>query len=142
MSSTRADQATEDVWPGCVYAWLCTSATVEGLARGRACWAAGQIGESAHPGQRVSAKDRLTDSGLGSQWGAGPSRWRPRPITGYESASACGQPAPSLASPVVWSCLTVDAWLTFAHGTKVPSLHRDAMRTLCEKASVVDVCLL
>jgi hypothetical protein len=23
------------------------------------CWAAGQIGESAHPGQRVSAKDRL-----------------------------------------------------------------------------------
>ena len=46
------------VWPGSVYAWLCTSATLEGLARGRACWAAGQIGESAHPGQRVSAKDR------------------------------------------------------------------------------------
>jgi hypothetical protein len=41
---------------GCVYAWLCTSATVEGLAR-RACWSAGQIGESTHPGQRVSAKD-------------------------------------------------------------------------------------
>ena len=46
------------VWPGYDYAWLCTSATVEGLARGRACWAAGQIGESAHPGQRVSAEDR------------------------------------------------------------------------------------
>src|SRR5450631_4236695 len=46
------------VWPGSVYAWLCTSATVEGLARGRACWAARQIGESTHPGQRVSAKDR------------------------------------------------------------------------------------
>src|ERR1019366_6062119 len=60
MSSTRVDQETEDVWPGCVYAWLCTSATVEGLARGRACWAAGQIGESAHPGQRVSAKDPHT----------------------------------------------------------------------------------
>jgi hypothetical protein len=29
-----------------VYAWLCTSATVEGLARSRASWAAGQIGES------------------------------------------------------------------------------------------------
>ena len=28
--------------------------------RGRARWAAGQIGESAHPGQRVSAKDPLT----------------------------------------------------------------------------------
>ena len=49
------------VRPGCVNAWLSTSATVEGLARGRACWAAGQIGESAHPGQRVSAKDRLRD---------------------------------------------------------------------------------
>jgi hypothetical protein len=47
------------VWPGCVYAWLCTSATVQGLACGRACWAAGQIGESAHPGHRVSAKDPL-----------------------------------------------------------------------------------
>ena len=43
MSSTRADQEIEDVWLGCVYAWLCTSATVEGLASGRACWAAGQI---------------------------------------------------------------------------------------------------
>jgi hypothetical protein len=38
------------VWPGCVYAWLCTWAAVEGLARGRACWAVSQIGESAHPG--------------------------------------------------------------------------------------------
>src|SRR5665647_1604356 len=38
-------------------------ATVEGLARGRACWAAGQIGESAHPGQRVSAKDPLATIG-------------------------------------------------------------------------------
>src|ERR1035437_9861202 len=39
----------EDVWPGCVYAWLGTSATVEGLARGRACWAAGQIGNRPTP---------------------------------------------------------------------------------------------
>ena len=32
--------------------------TVEGLALGRTCWAAGQIGESTHtPGQRVSAND-------------------------------------------------------------------------------------
>jgi hypothetical protein len=50
MSSIRVDQETEDVCLGCVYAWLCTSATVEGLARGRACWAAGQIGELDHPG--------------------------------------------------------------------------------------------
>jgi hypothetical protein len=49
MSSTRAGQAIEDVWLGCVYAWLCTSATVEGLARGRACWAAGQIGNRPTP---------------------------------------------------------------------------------------------
>jgi len=49
------------VWPGFVYAWLCTPATAEGLARGRACWAVGQIGESAHPGPRMSAKDPLRD---------------------------------------------------------------------------------
>jgi hypothetical protein len=60
MSSTRADQEIGDVWLGCVYAWLCTSATVEGLARGRTCWAAGQIGESAHPGQRLSARRSST----------------------------------------------------------------------------------
>jgi hypothetical protein len=36
-------------WSGRVYASLCTSATVEGLARGRACWAAGRMGESTHP---------------------------------------------------------------------------------------------
>jgi hypothetical protein len=54
----RGSRQTSGVWPSYVYAWLCTSATVEGLARARACWAAGQIGESAHPGQRVSAKDR------------------------------------------------------------------------------------
>ncbi len=58
MSSTRADRGRHPVvWPGCVYAWLCTSATVEGRACGRTCWAADQIGESAHAGQRVSAKD-------------------------------------------------------------------------------------
>src|SRR5664280_373892 len=39
----RRGSQIEAVWPGCVYAWLCMSATVEGLARGRACWAAGQI---------------------------------------------------------------------------------------------------
>src|SRR5664280_175315 len=49
MSSTRADQEIEDVWLGCVYAWLCTSATVEGLARGRVRWAAGQIGNRPTP---------------------------------------------------------------------------------------------
>src|SRR5664280_2690167 len=49
MSSTRADQEIEDVWLGCVYAWLCTSATVKGLAHGRACWAAGQIGNRPTP---------------------------------------------------------------------------------------------
>jgi hypothetical protein len=56
------------VWPGSVYAWLCTSATVEGLARGRACRAAHQIGEPARPCQRVSAKDPCTD---GQRLGAG-----------------------------------------------------------------------
>src|SRR5664280_2322283 len=49
MSSTRADRGIEDVRPGCVYAWLCTLATVEGLARGRACWAARQIGNRPTP---------------------------------------------------------------------------------------------
>src|SRR5450631_3202251 len=49
MSSTRADQEIEDVWLGCVYAWLCTSATVKGLAHGRDCWAAGQIGNRPTP---------------------------------------------------------------------------------------------
>src|ERR1019366_3490678 len=29
-------------------------------SRGRACWSAGQIGESTHPGQRVSAKPSAT----------------------------------------------------------------------------------
>jgi len=44
MSSTHADRGIEDVTPGSVCAWLCTSATVEGLARGRACWDVDQIG--------------------------------------------------------------------------------------------------
>ena len=35
--------------------------------------------------------------------------------------------------PVVLSRLTVDTWLTFARGTKVPSLPRDAMRTLVRR---------
>jgi len=39
----------ESRWPGCVCAWFCTSATVEGLARSRACWAAGQIGTRPTP---------------------------------------------------------------------------------------------
>ena len=65
IGASALSAADPVVWPGCVYAWLCTSATVEGLTRGRACWAAGQIGESAHPGQRVSAKDpRTTPPGL------------------------------------------------------------------------------
>jgi hypothetical protein len=59
---TRARNAADPVvWPGSVYAWLCTSATVERLARGRTCWAAGQIGESTHPDQRVSAKDPVAE---------------------------------------------------------------------------------
>ena len=33
MSSTRADRGYPVVWPARVYAWLCTSATLEGLAR-------------------------------------------------------------------------------------------------------------
>jgi hypothetical protein len=33
--------------------------SVEGLARDTACRAAGKIGESAHPGPRMSAKDPL-----------------------------------------------------------------------------------
>jgi len=37
------------------------SAKVEIPARGRAGWGAGQNGESAHRGQRVSAKDALPD---------------------------------------------------------------------------------
>jgi hypothetical protein len=49
MSSTRGSRLIEDVWLGCVYACLCTSATVEGLARGRACWAASQIGNRPTP---------------------------------------------------------------------------------------------
>jgi hypothetical protein len=32
----------------------------EGSRAWQGCWAAAQIGESAHPGQRVSAKDRST----------------------------------------------------------------------------------
>jgi hypothetical protein len=39
----------------------CTSATVEGLARGRAYWVGDQIGESPSPGQRPSAKERILD---------------------------------------------------------------------------------
>src|SRR5680860_1858868 len=54
----RAQRGRHPVFlPGSAYAWLSTSATGEGLARGRACWAAGQTGESAHPGERVSAKE-------------------------------------------------------------------------------------
>ena len=49
MSPARADHGIEDVWPRRVYAWLCTSATVEGLVRSGTCWAAGQIGEAVHP---------------------------------------------------------------------------------------------
>jgi len=60
-----------------VYALLCTSATAEGLARGRACWAAGQIGKSAHPGQRVSAKDGLPVAG--KVLGLGLARYWDRP---------------------------------------------------------------
>ena len=37
------------VWPGSVYARLCAPATLEGLAGGRACWPAGQIGNRPTP---------------------------------------------------------------------------------------------
>jgi hypothetical protein len=55
-------------WPGCVYAWLCTSATVEGLARGRACWAAGQIGNRPTPVNGCPQEDppTVTTGGYGS----------------------------------------------------------------------------
>jgi hypothetical protein len=59
------------VWPSSVCAWLCTSATVEGLARGRAYWSARQIGESAHAGQRVSAEDRHPGIEAGSGYRPG-----------------------------------------------------------------------
>ena len=62
-ASANARYARSGILAGSVHAWLCTSATGEGRARGRACWAAGQIRESAHPGQRVSAEDRPTVTG-------------------------------------------------------------------------------
>ena len=54
----RRGSQIEAVWPGCVYAWVCTSTTVEGLARSSHSRVAGWIGESAHPCHRVSTKDR------------------------------------------------------------------------------------
>jgi hypothetical protein len=66
----RADRGIEDVWPGCVYAWLCTLATVEGLARGRVCWAAGQIGNRPTPVNGLSAKDPVAKT-LGPSPGNG-----------------------------------------------------------------------
>src|SRR5665647_141719 len=62
MSSTRADRGRSGSLAGLL---LCMVMHV-GNSGGRACWAAGQIGESAHPGQRVSAKDpRSAQRGLG-----------------------------------------------------------------------------
>lgn len=46
---THSSAAYPVVRPGSVYAWLCTSATAEGLARGRACWNAGPIGDRPTP---------------------------------------------------------------------------------------------
>jgi hypothetical protein len=72
--------AIEDVWPGCVYAWLCTLATVEGLARGRTCWAAGQIGN--RPAPVNGCPQRIPDRGKVAR----PQRYRPfvpsRPTVG------------------------------------------------------------
>jgi hypothetical protein len=48
----------EDVWAGCVYAWLCTAETVEGLVCGRGLLGRRPDWEAAHPGQRVPAEDR------------------------------------------------------------------------------------
>ena len=48
------------VWPGCVYAWLCTWQEWRGSRVAGARGPPARIGESAHPGQRVSAKDPLT----------------------------------------------------------------------------------
>jgi hypothetical protein len=48
------------VRPGCVHAWLCTSATEEGLARAGPAGPPARLGNRPTPGQRVSAKDRLT----------------------------------------------------------------------------------
>jgi hypothetical protein len=56
MSSTRADRGRSGSLAGlrlCIVMHVGNS----GGSRGRAFWAAGQTGESAHPGQQVSAKD-------------------------------------------------------------------------------------
>src|SRR5674476_55410 len=63
MSSTRADRGRDPVvWPGCVCAWLCTSAewgsrAWQGLLSRRP-----DLGNRPTPGQRVFAKDRPTDT--------------------------------------------------------------------------------
>jgi len=50
MSSTRADRVRHpEVWPGCVYAWLCTSATVEGRACGRPAGSPARLGNRPTP---------------------------------------------------------------------------------------------
>jgi hypothetical protein len=52
----RGSRQTSGSLPGCLYAWLFTTATVEGLTCGRPHWAAGQIENRPTPGQRVSAR--------------------------------------------------------------------------------------
>lgn len=54
-------RAIEDVWAGCVYAWLCTAETVEGLVCGRGLLGRRPDWEAAHPGQRVPAEDRAAE---------------------------------------------------------------------------------
>src|SRR5664279_3333288 len=45
------------VWLGCLYAWLCTWQEWRGSRVAGHAGPPARIGESAHPGQRVSAKD-------------------------------------------------------------------------------------
>jgi len=49
------------VWLGCVYAWLCTWQEWRGSRVAGHAGPPARIGESAHPGQRVSAKDPVAE---------------------------------------------------------------------------------
>jgi hypothetical protein len=61
MSSTRADRGTERRLTGLRLCMVIHLGNSEGSYAWQG-WTAGQIGESAHPGQWVSAKDRPTDA--------------------------------------------------------------------------------
>src|ERR1035437_23835 len=60
---TRLDPV---VRPGCVGAWLCTSARMEGLARGRACWPPAGLGNRPTPVNGCPQRSVLRTTRLGS----------------------------------------------------------------------------